>query len=101
MIYFTYRVGDAVYELNENEHRQVLEAIEKGRTGLVVLREGELIFNLSFIRSVQVDEESVRLQAQNDILKLGEGKDDPTERQKKIDEKIRQIKKDLTDKLNW
>ena len=78
-----------------------MEDIEKGGTGLVVLREGELIFNLSFIRSVQVDEESVRLQAQNDILKLGEGKDDPTERQKKVEEKIRQIKKDLTDKLNW
>ena len=100
MIIFTYKVADEEFDLTQEEHEKILKLGSEGNK-LIGLRNGELGINTAFIRWWKIDEESVRLQAQNDILKLGIGDDSPSEWRKKVEEKIRQIKKDLTDKLNW
>jgi len=50
--FYNYKVTGDEYALTEAEHKYIAGLIEKGKSGLVVLRKGELFLNLNLISSV-------------------------------------------------
>ena len=50
--FYKYEVADGKFALTEQEHNQIVRMIEQKETGLVLLRKGSLVINLSFIRSI-------------------------------------------------
>jgi len=104
MIYYTYHVDNKSYSLNEEEHRQVVDIIKAGKTGLVILRNGKLIINLSFIRSVEVDEESVRMDGQEkqNFKRLSmPDAEEMKQRQERIRKELAKIRVELGERLGW
>lgn len=94
---FKYKVGDDAFILTGEEHALILKAIELGKKTLVSLRGGQLILNLSFIRSVQ----STNHLVEQDFSKLAlpfPSKELRKEQTKGRDEKIKSVRKVLEEK---
>lgn len=106
MIYYNYSVGGKEFQLTADEHKKSLPAMDQGKKFLV-LRGGELVINPSFIRSIEIDFESVEKEAKarrekDDLKKLPDISDAAKkERYEKEREKIDQIREELTIKLGW
>ncbi len=80
---FKYAVGDKEYVLSPEEHGQILLLVEKGKSGLMILRGGKLILNLAFIRSANETDDltAVQEKLREETLKL------PMESEKTYQEK--------------
>ena len=51
--FYKYKVGKDEFALTEKEHQQILSLIQDKEKGLIILRDGEIVLNLSFISSIK------------------------------------------------
>ena len=72
---FIYRLIDVEYVLSQKEHNEVLESVKRGKNN-IVLRSGNLMINMAFVRSWNetVKESDLDIKAREDALRLkGDG----------------------------
>ncbi len=99
-----YRVDDEDLILSEEENRQVLELQERGEKGIVILRNGDLRLNLSFIRYVKPTENLTGMQENEKLSFLPLAKrsmETYQERRSKLQGFIRVSHDDFYNRMGW
>ncbi len=104
MIFYNYKIGNDEFCLTEEEHKIVISEMKKGAS-IIPLRERTLIINTAYLKSCEIDQESVNQDRAEKAVKLSSGKGERTDYfqkpSKEALEKVKKIRLDLCEKMGW